>query len=239
MLLSALAGASMAGQASADNLIQNSGFATAAPQSQVIEGAYAPTYGVFTPTTVTNWSANGVYDLIVYPGQGDNTSILKNGFALYGPANGSANGLTATGPGGGNYVALDGDFPGNFSQTIGGLVTGKQYTLSFYFAGAQEINASGATTEQLQVSLGDQVFNTETLNTPNAGFSPWRQESFTFTYDGAGDVLSFLATGNGVPPYALINDPTLVGAPGPVPGAGVAGLAALALIGLYARTRRA
>jgi hypothetical protein len=30
-----------------------------------------------------------------------------------------------------------------------------------------------------------------------------------------------------------------VGAPGPVPGAGVAGLAALALAGLYARTRRA
>jgi hypothetical protein len=191
------------------NLILNSGFATAVPQSQVIEGAYSPTYDVWEPTTVIDWTAGGTFDLIVYPGEGDDTTILHTGFALYGPANGYANGLTATGPSGGNYVALDGGFPGDFSQTIAGLVTGKTYNLSFYFATAQEIDASGPTTETLTVSLGTQSFSTPTVTTPNAGFTPWTKESFSFVYNGSGDVLSFLATGAGAPPYSLINDPTL------------------------------
>jgi hypothetical protein len=227
-----------AGGASAANLIQNSGFATAAPTSQVIEGAYAPVFGVWEPTTVYNWTASGTYDLVVYPGQGDDTSDLINGFALYGPKNGYNNGLTDTGPGGGNYVALDGDFPGAFSQTIGGLVNGQKYTLSFYYAGAQEINAPGDTVENLTASLGDLSFVAPTLNTPNAGFSPWRLESFSFTYDGSGNVLSFLSVGEGVPPYALINDPTLTTSGVPEASTWAMIIAGFAGLGLLARTRR-
>src|ERR1700679_1576716 len=121
LIASAFALALMGASAqAAGNLIQNSGFTDLSGISQVIEGAYNPSYGVYAPTTVTNWTANGTYDLDVLPGQGDNTTALYDGFALYGPANGVNNGMTATGPGGGNYVALDGSFPGAFSQTING-----------------------------------------------------------------------------------------------------------------------
>ncbi len=170
-----------------------------------MRGAYAPDYGVWQPTTVYNWTAGGTYDLIVYPGQGDDTTILHTGFALYGPKKGYNNGLMDTGTGGGNYIALDGGFAGQISQDIVGLVAGQNYTVSFYFGAAQEINSSNGTTEQIKATLGDQIFTTEVLNTPNAGFSPWRLESFNFTYDGVGTMLSFLAIGDEVAPYALIN----------------------------------
>lgn len=241
LFAAALAGAAslaLAGAAQAGNLIQNSGFATAAPQSQVIEGAYAPDYTVFQPTTVTDWTAGGVYDLICYPGQCDNEAIVYNGFALGGPANGINNGLTPTGPGGGNYIALDGSFNGQIAQTIGGLQTGTTYTLSFYLATAQEVSTGDVTTEQIVASLGDQSFSTPTLTTPGEGFDPWQQQSFTFVYDGSGTVLSFLANGTGGPPYALINDPTLTGGAGvPEPGVWAMMLLGIAGLGAFARRR--
>jgi hypothetical protein len=89
-------------------------------------------------------------------------------------------------------------------------------------------------------TLGGESFTTPTITTPGEGFTPWTLYSTTFTYDGTGNILNFINNGTGVPPYALIDGVSLTGAaPGPVPGAGLAGLGALALAGLYARTRRA
>ena len=50
---------------------------------------------------------------------------------------------------------------------------------------------------------------------------------------------SFFVTGDPIDSTSLQITETMVGAPGPVPGAGLAGLAALGLAGLYVRTRRA
>jgi hypothetical protein len=185
------------------NLVQNGGFEeTPLTESGVIDSGDS--------TSITDWQNNATFTLLVFPGQGDNISGGLGGFALWGPANGVANGLTATSPAGGNYIGLDGDvdFRGTgLSQTINGLVAGQSYDLSFYFAAGQEHGAPGPTTEAVTASLGAQSFTTDTRDTPYQGFSPWELESFVFTASGASELLSFLAIGtpSGAPPISLID----------------------------------
>ncbi len=55
---------------------------------------------------------------------------------LWGPGNGSANGLTIS-PNGGNFVAADGGYdPGPLSQSINGLTLGEPVSVGFWWAGA-------------------------------------------------------------------------------------------------------
>jgi hypothetical protein len=161
---------------------------------------------------------------------------------LWGPGNGTANGLTATSPAGGNFIASDADpaFAGTFSQTLSGLTVGAQYVLSFYYAAAQYRNAAGtdwngATFSRWAGSIGNQQFSTPTLNIVSHGFSGWQQFSVTTTATSATEVLSFLAFGgpSGLPPAALLDGVTLTAVITAVPEPAAYSLMLLGLAGLF------
>jgi hypothetical protein len=185
-------------------------------------------------TDAVGWTTSG-YNFVYNSGTADNggTSGVFGNLQLWGPGNGSANGLPASSPDGGNYIAADGAFQtGPISQTISGLIIGQQYTVEFYWAGAQQYTFDGNTTEQWIVSLGSQSIATDVLNDANHGFTGWQHVAMTFTADGVEDVLSFLAVGtpNGEPPFALLDGVTMnVPEPASMTLMG-AGLAALGLV---------
>jgi hypothetical protein len=195
-------------------------FATSAKADLITNGGFESTTNgngeLGYNTDVTGWSVpppNGSYAFVFAPGTADTTGA--NGefgnLSLWGPGNGSANGLGPS-PNGGNFVALDGAFqPGALSQTINGLTAGQSYTLSFYWAGAQQSGFVGANTEQLVVSFGSQTQDTPVLSNASQGFTGWQQQTMTFTADGSSDVLSFLAFGtpSGVPPFSLLDGVSL------------------------------
>jgi hypothetical protein len=175
-------------------------------------------------TNLVGWSVPtppGSYTFLYAPGTAD--TIGANGeygnVSLWGPGNGIPNGLPATSPAGGNFIAQDGDFQqGAISQTINGLTAGDQYTVGFWWAGAQQTGFAGASSDQWQVSLGAQTQLTPVVNVPSQGFSGWMYDTLTFTADNTSDVLSFLATStpSGVPPFALLDGVTMTnGTPEP------------------------
>jgi len=167
-------------------------------------------------TDVTDWTTNG-YNFVFAYGTGDTTG--SNGqygnVSFWGPNNGSNNGFPAGSPDGGNFLGLDGAFDvGPLSQTINGLTVGDNYTVNFWWAGAQQFGFNGATTEQLEVSLGSESFYTVVLQNPSHGFTGWQYQSFTFTAANTSEALSFLAIGtpSGVPPFSLLDGVSLYAA---------------------------
>lgn len=184
-------------------------------------------------TTVTGWSGTG-YNFLYTPGTADTTGANgdSGNVKLWGPGDGSQNGLTAS-PAGGNFIGMDGVYqPGAISQTLSGLTVGQATVVSFYYAGAQQYNFSGLTTEGFAVSLGDQTINTPILANSDHGFTSWQLASLTFTPTQTSEVLSFLALGtpNGEPPFSLLDGVSVNTAPTPEPStitlllSGVAGL---------------
>jgi hypothetical protein len=175
---------------------------------------------------------------------GGSASQFNNNVWFWGPDNTSpvANGFTAS-PNGGAFAALDsyvtanaGVTVGPISQTINGLVAGKTYALSFYWAGAQQAGYTGATTDQLLVSLGAQTVDTSILNVASQGFSGWTQTTLDFTATGTSELLSFLAQGTPAvtdPPFALLDGVDLEQVTPPAPDVastlGLFGFAAVAL----------
>jgi hypothetical protein len=105
-------------------------------------------------TFVTDWSITtppGSYTFLFAPGTADTTGANGEygGTALWGPGNGVANGLPATGPVGGYFVAQDSAFQqGTLSQTINGLTAGQTYQVGFWWAAAQQEGFTGATESQ-------------------------------------------------------------------------------------------
>ncbi len=185
---------------------------------------------------VTGWTSTG-YNFVFLPGTADKAGAAGQygNVSLWGPGNGSANGLGAS-PNGGNYLAMDGAFQqGPLSQTLSGLTVGAATTVKFFFAGAQQYGFTGPTTEQFAVSLGNQTINTEILNNVNHGFTGWRSESLTFTATNTTEVLSFLAIGtpNGEPPMSLLDGVSVTDTAVPEPsslallGTGLAGVSGL------------
>jgi hypothetical protein len=136
---------------------------------------------------------------------------------------------------GGNFIGLDGDqtngIQGSISQTVGGLTVGTQYLVSFNWATGQLQSRSGATTNNIKVTFGNQSFTTQTINTPSQGSTAWLTQSFLFTATSASQVLTFLAQGTptGLPPMVALDGISLVAAPEPaslaVMGSGLALLA--------------
>jgi len=205
-------------------------------------------------TNATSWTSgdsnNPGYNFVFAAGTGDTTGSQGQygGLSLWGPNNGSANGLPAASPFGGNYLALDGAFDahGNdhgtaVSQTLSGLMPGQKYAITFAWAGAQQQGFNGDTTEGVQVSFGTQTQTTAgttvagQLNNVSHGFTGWQKQTFVFTAQTANDVLSFLALGTpaGLPPFVLLDGITGTA----VPEAATIGLMGLGL-GLVAVARR-
>jgi hypothetical protein len=128
--------------------------------------------------------------------------------ALWGPGNGSSNGLTLSPDGGAFIGAIPAFRNGPISQTIDSLTPGLPTVVSFFYAGAQQHGFSGATTEGWDVSLGSQTLSTNQVSIGSHGFSGWKMASLTFTPTSSSEVLSFLATGTAseaLPPFALLD----------------------------------
>lgn len=207
------------------NLIVNGSFA-----EETINGAPAtssdqlvsPSDNYSNAAVVTGW-LNAGYTFLFVPDAtkasgttADTTGATspENGNAalkLWGPGTGQANGLTQS-PDGNNFIASDGAYQrGAISQAVNNLVIGNNYFLSFYWAAAQQQGFTGATTEGWDVSFGGTTYSTPTVSTASQGFSPWRQQTFSFQATALSQTLSFLATGapSGLPPFSLLDGVSL------------------------------
>jgi hypothetical protein len=215
-------------------------------------------------TQLTYWqtplnppAAYNSYNFLFLSGTADTSPGAFDDFGnyveLYGPGNGNPNGLPATDPLGGNFVALDSAYrQGALSQMINGLTSGNTYALSFYWAGAQQYGKVGATTDQLAVSLGASTQNTAVLSVTDGsvsggGFTGWKSVTMSFTATGSSELLSFLAsgtpTGGAQPPFALVGGISLIPGSGPPPVSDNTSTAALfgfsaILVGAAVRRRR-
>ena len=157
----------------------------------------------------------------------------NGGVGLDGKAADAFNGYGPTGAGDThNFLIADGGYhPTTIFQTVTGLIAGYRYTVEFDWAAGQWSLNSGTTTEKWQVGLGNQYFDTSTIDLNSHGFSGWMQSSFTFTATSSSEPLSFLAMGTpaGNPPMLLLDDVALYSAPEPaawaVMAAGIVGVA--------------
>jgi hypothetical protein len=167
-------------------------------------------------TFVTGWSVpapSGSYTFLFAPGTADTSGAngQYGALGLWGPGNGAANGLPATSPTGGYYIAQDSAFQqGALSQTINGLTPGQNYTVGFWWAAAQQSGFTGTNQSQWQVSLGEQTQSTAMDVIPSQGFSGWMYQTFDYTATDTSEVLSFFANGSPqVPPFALLDGVTM------------------------------
>ena len=198
-------------------------------------------------TNLTGWSLDPTgYTFLFAPGTADTTGSYTPEFhgalSVWGPGTGVANGLTATSPDGGNFIISDPVFQtAPFHQSLSGLTAGKQYVVSFWYAGGQEAIQIGDTTEGWQVSLGGQTLSTPILSNVYQGFTGWQHETMFFTADSASPVLTFLALGtpSGLPPMAFLDGVSVTDVPLPSPMLlGLMGLIALVGARRLSKARR-
>ena len=192
-------------------------------------------------TNATGWTNVNGYTFLYTPGTVDSSGANgeSGNVSMWGTNNGGLNAIPNS-PTGGNFIAFDGGYKVTpLQQTIIGLVVGQKYDLGFDWGAAQQFGYTGATTDQWQVSLGNETHSTAIIANASHGFSGWVHQNFTFTATGASEVLSFLAIGtpNGVPPFALLDGVTLAAAV-PEPSTWALMLGGVAVIGFIARRRR-
>jgi len=230
----------------AGDLIVNGGFEQTngvAQSTKITPATYNSNGDIVSQGNVTGWSSSG-YNFVFLT---NNAAVSKtqadtigstNGTMLYGPGNGTNNGLTVSGNGG-NFVAADNDYQqGPISQRVSNLVVGNAYLLNFLWAGAQQTDYSGATQEQWTVTFGNSTQKTANITVPARGFSGWLPVTMYFVANATQETLSFLATGTpgGQPPFSLLDGVSLVAAPEPATLAlMMAGLVGLGAVGALRR----
>lgn len=222
--------------ATGGNLVFNGSFESLLVPSAAEFGSRHPSQ------QVTGWTTSG-YNFVFTPGSADTTGATGqwDNVLLWGPNDGAANGLPATSPAGGNFIAADGAFGvAPLEQTITGLVVGETATLSFMWAGVQQYSYDGATTERFDVSLGTETHSTETVSLPSHGFSGWRSVTMSFTPTSATEVLSFLAAGtpSGQPPFSLLDGVSLTQNAVPEPASAALFGGGLVLMARMAKRKR-
>ena len=184
----------------------------------------ADSQGNFTPeqmtaSNVSGWSTNG-YNFIF--GANTATTVGSNGIygqlTLYDGSAVSGGAVLGSSPTGGHFVGADGAFDVDaISQTLNGLTRGSNYAVSFDWAGAQQSGYNSPTTEQWQVSLGNETLSTAIANNLNHGFTGWMHQTLVFQATGPSEVLSFLSNGTptGEPPFALLDGVSATDVPEP------------------------
>lgn len=189
--------------------------------------------------TVNGWTnASGAYNYLFTSGTATalgsyGTLLLQDGSAM------------SPVPGGGNFLANDGDFDsGTVSQTITGLTVGAKAVLTFWWAAGVQNGFTLPNTENWDVCLntsgtctsstaGMQSTPQYTLTT--VAFSGWMEETLTFIPTSTTEVLSFLAVGTGQPPFLLLTDVSLTM---PEPGTLAVMLSGLFGLAIVVRRRR-
>lgn len=194
-------------------------------------------------TVATGWNVPaGGYTFVYAPGTIDKPGTLGEygDLFMWGPNNGTNNGLTGISPTGGNLVAFDGAFQVQpLEQVITGLTVGKTYSVGFDYGFAQQYLYDGDTIQNWSVSFAGDTFTTANYNLPNHGFSGWFHASYDFVAKNATETLSFVAYGNlPVPPFALIDGVTFTPDTVPEPGTWAMLIAGFGLVGASARRRR-
>lgn len=188
-------------------------------------------------TTLSDWTSSNGND-------GGYNFVLNSGIANTDASAiwlKSQNNGWATSANGGNVFVSDSQYwPGTLSQTITGLTAGKQYTLNFDYALAQQVGFDGANANNYwQVGFGNSTQNSTALSIANGGFSGWTSSTMTFTATSASQVLSFLAQGSpGAPPFLLLDSVSMTAAV-PEPSTWGMLLAGAALLGFAVRRRAA
>ena len=107
---------------------------------------------------------------------------------------------------------------------ISGLTVGETYHLTFDWAATQYdfVNGPsfgctgcwvGATTNEMEVSLGAETHDTTTESVLSQGFTGWLTGSMNFTATSASEMLVFLSLGGptSLPPVALLDGVSLTG----------------------------
>jgi hypothetical protein len=222
------------------NLVQNSGFevstvthSTELPADSVVTGSILPSWSTYTP-------GGASYSHLYFPGEA--TTV---GSVCCGGASTATLWAATTSPGGGNFVALDGDATtyATISQQISGLTVGQQYTLSFDYAGGQFYPLDGATTEAWEVHFGAAQQTTPILSNASHGFTGWFTSQMSFVASASSELLSFMSKGttDGLPPVTLLDNVSLTAnestPPNDVPEPASLALFALGLVAIAA-TRR-
>ena len=227
--------------APAANLIVNGDFElTTLPGSHEFGGQYPV-------NQLLGWATDS-YSFVFAPGTADSSGSTGSlgVFALWGPNNGGANGLTPASPAGGNFIGSDGTYlTSPITQTISGLTAGSSYDLSFWWAAGQQYGYNGATTSGWNISIGNQTFATPTAYVPEHGFAPWTRQSFNFVAQESTAQLALLAFGApmGQPPLSLIDGIQLdlaggVPSTAPEPGTWAMSLLGFLAIGSLIRRQR-
>ncbi len=240
-VVAAVAGSLFATAAHA-NLVTNGDFSTASYSTNTQFGS-ASGNGFAATQGVNGWTGNNGYD-IWFSSAAAATTVNTTGQYTY-TGNEKLWAATASPSSGGAFIGLDGDqtsgVQGGISQKISGLTAGTKYQLDFNWGGSQMRSRTGATTDQLQVSLGGQTFSTAALSDTTGTFTGWMHQTFTFTAASTSAVLSFLSNGTptGLPPMALLDDVQLNAVPTNVPEPATLGLLAAGLAGIgLIRSRR-
>jgi len=220
-----------AAQATPINYVSNGGFESTSGGS----GKLSTSAG---DTTLSNWTVTG-YSYLFNAGNVDTTGSGSNKLTLWGPNDGSANGLGAS-QDGGNFVGADGNYyAGTLSQTLTGLTIGQTYNLTFDWAGAQQAGFTGTNSAMFWSTVfGGVTQNTASISLDSKGFSGWMQQTFQITATSTSQALTFLANANvkGAPPFLLLDGVSVTAVP--EPGTWALMLGGLGAIAWLARRRR-